>query len=147
VARVFITGSSDGLGLMAARLLIDQGHDVVLHGRNEDRSRDALAAAAGAGGVVSGDLSTIAGPRTVADEVNKFGRFEAVIHNAGVGYREGRVEMEPGVPSVFAVNVLAPYILTALRKSCGNWLVNFASQTPAERYLTLPHGTSEEPTT
>ena len=87
MARVFITGSSDGLGLMAARLLID---DVVLHGRNEDRSRDALAAAAGAGGVVSGDLSTIAGPRTVADEVNKLGRFDAVIHNAGVGYREGR---------------------------------------------------------
>jgi hypothetical protein len=60
-------------------------------------SRDALAAAAGAGGVVSGDLSTIAGARTVADEVNKLGRFYAVIHNAGVGYRERRVEMEPGV--------------------------------------------------
>ena len=54
MARVFITGSSDGLGLMAARLLVDQGHEVVLHGRNERRSRDALAAAAGAGGVVSG---------------------------------------------------------------------------------------------
>ena len=90
------------------------GHDVVLHGRIEDRSHDALAAAAVAGGVVSGDLSTIAGARTVADEVNKFGRFDAVIHNAGVGYREGRVEMEPRVPSVFAVKVLAPYILTAL---------------------------------
>src|SRR5437763_5863743 len=102
---------------MAARLLIDQGHDVVLHGRNEDRSRDALAAAAGAGGVVSGDLSTIAGPRTVADEVNKFGRFDAVIHNAGVGYREARVEMEPGVPSVFAVNVFAPSILKSLLDS------------------------------
>ena len=114
MARVFITGSSDGLGLMAARLLIDQGHEIVLHGRNEGRSRDALAAAAGAEGVVSGDLSTIAGARTVADEVNKLGRFDAVIHNAGIGYREGRVEMELGVPSVFAVNVLAPYILTAL---------------------------------
>lgn len=114
MARVFITGSSDGLGLMAARLLIDQGHEVVLHGRNEGRSRDALAAATGAQGVVSGDLSTIAGARTVADEVNKLGRFDAVIHNAGIGYREGRVEMEPGVPSVFAVNVLAPCILTAL---------------------------------
>src|SRR6202043_681624 len=55
-----------------------------------------------------------AGARTVADEVNKLDRFDAVIHNAGIGYREGRVEMEPGVPSVFAVNVLAPYILTAL---------------------------------
>jgi len=114
VARVFITGSSDGLGLMAARLLIEQGHDVVLHGRNDGRSRDALAAAAGARGRVTGDLSTIAGAKTVADQVNKLGRFDAVIHNAGIGYREGRVETEPGVPSVFAVNVLAPYILTAL---------------------------------
>ena len=114
MARVFISGSSDGLGLMAARLLINQGHDVVLHGRNEGRSRDALAAALGARGVVSGDLSTIAGASTVADEVNKLGRFDAIINNAGIGYREGRVETEPGVPSVFAVNVLAPYILTAL---------------------------------
>ena len=64
--------------------------------------------------VVCGDLATIAGARTVAGEVNKLGRFDAVIHNAGVGYREGRVEMEPGVSSVFAVNVLAPCILTAL---------------------------------
>ena len=42
MARVFITGSSDGLGLMAGKLLIEQGHEVVLHGRNEARSRDAL---------------------------------------------------------------------------------------------------------
>src|SRR5215469_8760014 len=116
MARIFVTGSSDGLGLMAARLLIEEGHDVVLHGRNDRRSRDALAAAAGAQGVVTGDLSTIDGARTVADQVNNLGRFDAVIHNAGVGYREGRVEREPGVPSVFAVNVLATYILTALIK-------------------------------
>jgi NAD(P)-dependent dehydrogenase (short-subunit alcohol dehydrogenase family) len=114
VARVFITGSSDGLGLMAARLLIEQGHEVVLHGRNDVRSSDALLAAAGARGAVTGDLSTIAGARSVADQVNKLGRFDAVIHNAGVGYREGRVETEPGVPSIFTVNVLAPFILTAL---------------------------------
>jgi NAD(P)-dependent dehydrogenase (short-subunit alcohol dehydrogenase family) len=98
---------------MAARLLIEEGHEIVLHGRNEGRSRDALAAAPGAGGVVSGDLSTIAA-RTVANTVHKFGRFDAVIHNAGIGYREGRVETEPEVSSVLAVNVLAPYILTAL---------------------------------
>jgi len=114
VARVFITGSSDGLGLMAARLLIEQGHEVVVHGRNEGRSRDAVTAA-GARGAVTGDLSTIAGARTVADQVNKLGRFDAVIHNAGIGYRAPRrMEAEPGVPSIFAVNVLAAYILTAL---------------------------------
>jgi NAD(P)-dependent dehydrogenase (short-subunit alcohol dehydrogenase family) len=114
VARVFITGSSDGLGLSAARLLIGQGHEVVLHGRNAGRSRDAVAAAPGAAGVVSGDLSTIAGATSVAEAVNRLGRCDAVIHNAGIGYRVGRVETEPGVPSVFAVNALAPYILTSL---------------------------------
>jgi NAD(P)-dependent dehydrogenase (short-subunit alcohol dehydrogenase family) len=115
VAQVFITGSSDGLGLAAARRLIAEGHRVVLHGRNEARSRDAVAAAPGADAAVSGDLATIAGTRKVADDANRLGRFDAVIHNAGVGYRRGgRTETEPGVPEVFAVNVLAPYILTAL---------------------------------
>jgi NAD(P)-dependent dehydrogenase (short-subunit alcohol dehydrogenase family) len=115
VARVFITGSSDGLGLLAARRLIDEGHEVVLHGRNERRSGDALAAAPGARAAVTGDLSTIAGARTVAEAVNRLDRFDAVIHNAGIGYRETlRVETEPGIPGIFAVNVLAPYILTAL---------------------------------
>jgi NAD(P)-dependent dehydrogenase (short-subunit alcohol dehydrogenase family) len=111
MSRVFITGSSDGLGLMAARLLIEQGHQVFLHGRNDSRSREALAAAAGAAGVVTGDLSTIAETRSVANAANKLGPFDSVIHNAGVGYRESRrLETEPGVPRVFAVNVLAPYI-------------------------------------
>ncbi len=115
MARIFITGSSDGLGLMAAKLLIEQGHQVLLHGRNDARRRDALAAAPGAEGAVAGDLATVAGATSVADEVNRLGRFDAVIHNAGIGYREPRrVETEPGVPSVFAVNVLAPYLLTAL---------------------------------
>jgi NAD(P)-dependent dehydrogenase (short-subunit alcohol dehydrogenase family) len=115
MARIFVTGSSDGLGLMAARLLIDEGHEVLLHGRNDDRCRDALAAAPGAAGIASGDLSTIAGAKRVAEGVNRLGRCTAIIHNAGIGYRETRrVETEPGIPSVFAVNVLAPYLLTAL---------------------------------
>ena len=115
MSRVFVTGSADGLGLMAARLLIEQGHEVVVHGRSEERSREALEAAPGAKGAVAGDLSTIAGTRAVATGVNKLGRFDAVIHNAGIGYRERRrVETDAGIPKVFAANVLAPYILTAL---------------------------------
>ena len=90
MARIFVTGSSDGLGLLAARLLIEQGHEVVLHGRNDSRSRDALTAAPQAQGAVTGDFSTIAGAKTVAEKVNRLGRFDAVIHNAGIGYREGR---------------------------------------------------------
>jgi NAD(P)-dependent dehydrogenase (short-subunit alcohol dehydrogenase family) len=111
MSRVFITGSSDGLGLLAAKLLIEQGHSVVLHGRNASRSGDAVLAASGAEVAVTGDLSTVAGAKTVADEVNKLGPFDAIIHNAGIGYRQTRrVETEPGIPNIFAVNVLAPYV-------------------------------------
>lgn len=115
MSRIFITGSSDGLGLLTAKLLIEQGHSVVLHGRNASRSGDAVLAASGAEGVVTGDISTVAGAKVVADEANKLGPFDAVVHNAGIGYRQTRrTETEPGVPDIFAVNVLAPYILTAL---------------------------------
>jgi len=115
MARVFITGSSDGLGRMAAQLLIEQGHSVVLHARNEERGREALAAVPGAETVAIGDLSSLAQTRDVAAQLNALGAFDAVIHNAGVGYREPRrIATEDGLPHVFAVNTMAPYVLTAL---------------------------------
>ena len=115
MARVFITGSSDGLGKMAGQLLAEQGHQVVLHARNEARGKEAVAAIPEAESVVIGDLSSIRQTRDVAEQVNALGAFDAVIHNAGVGYREPRrVATEDGLPHVFAVNTLAPYILTAL---------------------------------
>jgi NAD(P)-dependent dehydrogenase (short-subunit alcohol dehydrogenase family) len=115
MARVFITGSSDGLGQMAAQLLVEQRHTVVLHARSEQRGKEALAAVPEAETVVIGDLTSIAQTRRVAEQVNALGTFDAVIHNAGVGYREPRrIATEDGLPQVFAVNTLAPYILTAL---------------------------------
>jgi NAD(P)-dependent dehydrogenase (short-subunit alcohol dehydrogenase family) len=115
MARVFITGSSDGLGRMAAQLLIEQGHRVVLHARSEERGREALSAVPGAETAVIGDLRSLAQMRNVAEQVNALGAFDAVIHNVGVGYREPRrIATEDGLPEVFAVNMLAPYVLTAL---------------------------------
>ena len=115
MSRVFITGSSDGLGLMAGRLLAADGHSVVLHARNETRADDTWAALPEAAGVVVGDLTGLAGMRQVAAQASAAGLFDAVIHNAGIGYREPRrVVTEDGLAHVFAVNVLAPYLLTAL---------------------------------
>src|SRR5580704_3470429 len=117
MARVFITGSSDGLGLMAAKLLLEQGHSVVLQARNEARAQHARTAAPGAEAVVIGDLSSIAQMRGVAEQTNQLGAFDVVIHNAAVGYQEPqRIATEDGLPQVFAVNTLAPYVLTALIK-------------------------------
>src|SRR5438067_1411710 len=114
MARVFVTGSSTGLGLMAGQLLLDQGHQVVLHGRNPARADDARRAAPNAEAAVVGDLASLAGIRRVAEQVNALGRFDAVIHNAGIGYGEPRGETADGLPRLFDVNTLAPYVLTAL---------------------------------
>ena len=114
MARVFVTGSADGLGLMAAQAMIGQGHKVVLHARNDVRAEAARKAAPGAEGVIVGDLSTLAEMKKVAEQANDSGRFDAVIHNAGLGDKQPRVETADGFPKVFAVNSLAPYVLTGL---------------------------------
>ncbi|WP_263354550.1 SDR family NAD(P)-dependent oxidoreductase [Acidicapsa acidisoli] len=115
MARVFITGSADGLGKMAAELLIEQGHKVVLHARSKTRAEETKRNVPQAQAVVVGDLSSIAQTRSVAEQVYALGTFDAVIHNAAVGYREPqRVETVDGLSHVFAVNTIAPYVLTAL---------------------------------
>jgi NAD(P)-dependent dehydrogenase (short-subunit alcohol dehydrogenase family) len=120
MSRVLITGSADGLGLLAGRLLAGQGHAVTLHARNDSRADDARAALPEAAGVVVGDLTDLAGMRSVAEQADATGRFDAVIHNAAVGYREGRrTETADGLSAVFAVNVLAPFLLTVTLRRPG----------------------------
>ncbi len=104
MARVFITGSADGLGRLAAQTLLEDGHEVVVHARNRDRLtavRDLVDRGATA---VVGDLSEVEQTRGIARDVNRLGPMDAVIHNAGV-YTG---------PDVMPVNIVAPYLLTAL---------------------------------
>jgi NAD(P)-dependent dehydrogenase (short-subunit alcohol dehydrogenase family) len=104
VARVFITGSADGLGRATAESLLNDGHEAIVHARSTAR----LAAVQelmdrGAAGAV-GDLSDVEQVRNVARQVNQSGPVDAVVHNAGVLHG----------PDIFQVNVVAPYLLTAL---------------------------------
>jgi NAD(P)-dependent dehydrogenase (short-subunit alcohol dehydrogenase family) len=99
---------------MAAELLVSQGHQVALHARSADRAADARRQLRQAAAVVIGDLETIAGAKGVAAQVNALGHFDAVIHNAAVGYREGHQVTADDLPHVFAINTLSVYILTAL---------------------------------
>lgn len=111
MSRIFITGSADGLGLLAAKLLVAQGHSVVLHARNAERARQALEKIPQAEAALSADLSVMEEAIKLAGDVNALGRFDAVIHNAGVYQVSGKL--------IFAVNVLAPYILTCLIEKPG----------------------------
>ena len=75
MARIFITGSTDGLGLFNARTLIGQGHDVVLHARTTERAtavQDLDSA-----GIAIGDLASDGQTRSIAEQVNAIGRMDA----------------------------------------------------------------------
>ena len=103
-ARVFITGSADGLGHAAAKTLLAQGHEVVVHVRSQARM-SAVKELVNQGAVATiGDLSDLAQVRDLARQVNAIGPMDAVIHNAGV----------LSGSQVLVVNVVAPYLLTAL---------------------------------
>jgi NAD(P)-dependent dehydrogenase (short-subunit alcohol dehydrogenase family) len=114
MARIFITGSTDGLGRAAARALIEEGHEVVLHARSGDRAAAVADLAPRAFGVAIGDLASAVETRAVAEQVNALGRMDAVIHNAGVYRVASRSSTPEGHARTLAVNTLAPYVLTSL---------------------------------
>jgi NAD(P)-dependent dehydrogenase (short-subunit alcohol dehydrogenase family) len=104
VARVFITGSAGGLGRAAAQTLLSDGHEVIVHARSTERLAAVNALIGRGASAVVGDLADLDQTRAVADQVNRLGRVDAVIHNAGVSRG----------PHILPVNVVAPYLLTAL---------------------------------
>lgn len=104
MARIFITGSTDGLGLATAISLLDNGHDVIVHGRSQQRINDIHHLLDRGATAVIGDFSIPSQQISVANQVNQLGPLDAVIHNAGI--LSGN--------DVFTVNVTAPYVLSAL---------------------------------
>lgn len=115
MARVLVTGSAQGIGAETARQLIAQGHDVVLHARNSARAAAAREAVSGQADVVIGELTSVAQTTHLAAAAAATGPFDAIIHNAGIGGgAPQRVLTEDGLEQIFQVNVVAPYVLSAL---------------------------------
>jgi NAD(P)-dependent dehydrogenase (short-subunit alcohol dehydrogenase family) len=115
MARIFITGSTRGIGAETARQLIDLGHEVVVHARNAAREQDARVDLPGAHGVVVGELDSVAATSALAADATALGPYDVVIHNAGVGGGvPARALTADGYERIFHTNVIAPYMLTAL---------------------------------
>jgi NAD(P)-dependent dehydrogenase (short-subunit alcohol dehydrogenase family) len=100
---VLVTGAATGLGLATALALAADGHEVVVHARNPSRFSDE-AVLERMRGAIYGDLAKLDETIALAEQANAYGRFDAVIHNAGV-FRS---------PDVLAVNTVAPFVMTAL---------------------------------
>ena len=104
MSRILVTGSTDGLGRAAADSLLSEGHDVVVHARNQERAAGLDALVDRGAHIVLGEFTDRDAVRRIAAELNDAGPLDAVIHNAGVW----------SGPAVMPVNVIAPYLLTAL---------------------------------
>src|SRR4051795_4919103 len=99
MAHILITGSADGLGRAAAETLLGDGHQVIVHTRSTGRLAAVQPLVSRGASAVIGDLADVDQTRALADQVNRLGPLDAVIHNAGV--MRG--------PQILAVNVVAPY--------------------------------------
>jgi len=115
MARIFITGSTRGIGAETARQLIDLGHEVVVHARNTDREQEALSRFPDAHGIVVGELDSLASTTALATQASALGPYDVIIHNAGVGGGvPARALTDDRFERIFHTNVIAPYMLTAL---------------------------------
>lgn len=113
MALVCITGSTDGIGLAAARQLLGEGHRLVVHARSRERGEPVVAELGRAGEVrlAVGDLADLDQVRTLAEQI---GDVDVLVHNAGVWLSPGAPPSAQGYELTFAVNALAPHLLTSL---------------------------------
>src|SRR4029450_10301271 len=83
MAVICITGSSDGIGLATARVLVADGHRVLIHARSQDRGRPVLEQLAGETTLVTGDLAQLDEVHRLADQIHANGPVDALGPNAG----------------------------------------------------------------
>ncbi|WP_433794844.1 SDR family NAD(P)-dependent oxidoreductase [Actinoplanes sp. CA-252034] len=104
--RILITGSTAGVGQLAAAYFLRRGHTVVAHARNAQREADIRRDLPALEAVVVGDLLNLQQTRALTEQINALGTFDVIIHNAG----------EYGLPNqdILNANSLSPYLLTAL---------------------------------
>jgi NAD(P)-dependent dehydrogenase (short-subunit alcohol dehydrogenase family) len=115
MARIFVTGSSAGIGRETAQSLVAMGHRVVLHARDNARALETEEAVPGAAAVLVGDLASLEQTRALGEAARDEGPYDVVIHNAGVGGGTSeRVVTVDGLERIFQINALAPYMLTAI---------------------------------
>ena len=114
---ILITGSTDGIGLETAKLLASQGHDVLLHGRNLEKLERVQKTLLELNGgrhieVYVADLSLMKDVEALAQAVvQKHPKLDVLINNAGV-YKTPDPITQNGLDVRFAVNTIAPYLLT-----------------------------------
>ncbi|MEW2498858.1 MULTISPECIES: SDR family NAD(P)-dependent oxidoreductase [unclassified Amycolatopsis] len=139
--RALVTGSSSGLGEAIARLLAEEGADVVVHGRDEARTR-AVADEIGAKAVAIGDLATDEGAAKVAEEA---GEVDILVNNAGAYQHLSWAEAEPEEwARTYEVNVVSSvrmirHLVPGMRERGWGRVIQIGGGLSGQPMASLPH--------
>ena len=133
---IVITGATDGLGKGLATELAPSDSRLILHGRNEEKGQELLEELGPrSGGELvwrRADLSSLDEVRELADDLGEEERIDVLVNNAGLGTARPREESAEGYELTFAVNYLAPFLLTRqllslIQRSAPARIVNVSS--------------------
>jgi NAD(P)-dependent dehydrogenase (short-subunit alcohol dehydrogenase family) len=112
--RVIITGATGGIGLAAARQLARLGAQLTMVGRSQERAERAAQSIGGPVDILLADFASLASVRHLAQEIlTRYPEIHVLVNNAGAMYATRQLS-EDGIELTWAVNHLAPFLLTTL---------------------------------
>jgi len=117
---ILITGASDGIGKETAKTLAKQGHTIIIHGRNKQKTQavyDEIKAETGNNNIdmFTADFLSLADVKRFAEDIkHKYEYLDVLINNAGGQFTEKRETTDEGLEKTMVINVFAPFLLTTL---------------------------------
>jgi NAD(P)-dependent dehydrogenase (short-subunit alcohol dehydrogenase family) len=133
---ILVTGASDGIGKETAKTLAKQGHTVIVHGRNPQKTQAACEEIKSETGnskidIIIADLLSFPAIKSMADEVKKrYDRLDVLINNAGAIFGKIRETTADGLEKTITLNLFAPFLLTEL-------LLDVLAKSPSSRIINL----------
>ncbi|MDR1631855.1 MAG: SDR family NAD(P)-dependent oxidoreductase, partial [Dysgonamonadaceae bacterium] len=133
---ILVTGASDGIGKETAKTLAKQGHTVIIHGRNPQKTQavyEEIKAESGNDKIeyLTADFLSFAEIQRFADNIKqKYDRLDVLVNNAGAQFTDKRETTNEGHEKTMTINVFAPFLLTTL-------LLDLLKKSPAARVVTV----------
>ena len=133
---ILITGASDGIGKETAKALAKQGHTIILHGRNPQKTKAAYEEVKAESGnpnmdYMVADFLSLAEVRDFAGKIKqKYDRLDVLVNNAGAQFTGKRETTAEGHEKTMTINIFAPHLLTML-------LLPLLQKSPSARVVTV----------